>query len=216
MGITMARATVETATASERRLRMTYDEWLALEWEGLHSEWVDGEVIIFMPPKVVHQRLLLFLARFLAGFVDRHRLGEVFVAPMEMRLVDQRASREPDLLYVRRENLERVTPDRLDGPADLVVELVSDDSVTRDRVAKRNEYAAAGIPEYWVLDPRPRRHRASFLLLDDTGMYREVPLDERGRFHSTILPGFWLDPTWLWQEPLPDVETLLAEIASGR
>ncbi len=209
----MARATAESTTAPERRLRMTYDEWLAWDGEGHRGEWVDGEVIVFMPPKIVHQDVLFFLARLLFGFVDRRGLGRVFVAPVEMRLTSQRSSRQPDIIVVLNPNRDRITPDRIDGPADLVVELVSDDSVTRDRVAKRNEYAAAGIPEYWMLDPRPRQQRATFLVLDNTGTYQEAPLDERGRFHSTVLPGFWLDPACLWQEPLPDVETLLSEIA---
>jgi Uma2 family endonuclease len=211
----MARATVGTTTPPERRLRMTYDEWLAWDGEDHRGEWVDGEVIVFMPPKIVHQDVLFFLARLLVGFSDRRRLGRVFVAPVEMRLAGQRSSRQPDIVVVLNRNRHRINPDRIDGPADLVVELVSDDSVTRDRVAKRDEYAAAGIPEYWVLDPRPRQHRASFLVLDDTGTYREAPLDEQGRFHSTVLTGFWLDPAWLWQEPLPDIETLLAQIEGG-
>jgi Uma2 family endonuclease len=212
----MARATAETTAAPGQRLRMTYDEWLAWYGEGTRGEWVGGEVIVLAMPKVVHQTDLLFLARLLDHHVRRTGVGELFIGPVEMRLVDQRASRVPDIEVILNRNRARITPDRLEGPADLVVELISDDTVDRDRREKRVEYAAAGIPEYWLFDPRPRQHRATFLILDAGKSYQEAPLDEQGRFHSTVLPGFWLDPAWLWQEPLPNVETLLAEIAGRR
>lgn len=79
------------------------------------------------------------------------------------------------------------------GGADLVIELVSDDSVGRDRVAKLAEYEAAGVAEYWLFDPRPGKQRADFFLLAD-GRFRPAALDPAGRFRSRALPGFWLDP----------------------
>jgi Uma2 family endonuclease len=98
------------------------------------------------------------------------------------------------------------------GPADLAVELISDDSVTRDRRDKFAEYAAAGIPEYWLLDPRPDHHRADFYALGPDRTYEAIPLDAEGRFASRVLPGFWLDPAWLWQDPLPKPAEILRRI----
>ena len=130
-----------------------------------------------------------------------------------MRIVPGRSSREPDLLFVARDHRDRIADKRVEGPADLVVELISDDSVTRDRVDKSREYEAAGIPEYWLLDPRPRQQRADFYQLTGAGTYRPVSPDADGRYHSVVVPGFWLRPDWLWQDPLPAVWTCLAEIA---
>ncbi len=194
----------------ERRLAMTYEEWLAWAGDSTQSEWVDGEAIEFMPPKTVHALVSFFIARLLAAYADRFDLGQVIVAPFEMRLA--RSAREPDILFVAREHLDRLTPERLVGPADLAVELVSDDSVRRDCLQKFAEYALAGLPEYWLIDPRPGKQRADLFHLTGEGTYEPVPLDADGRLHSLVLPSFWLHPDWLWRDPLPSPRACLAEI----
>ncbi|MDP9364888.1 MAG: Uma2 family endonuclease [Chloroflexota bacterium] len=192
---------------------MTYEEWLAWpDGESKQSEWVDGEVILFMPPKTVHALLGFFLARLLASYADLFGLGQVIPAPFEMRLA--RSAREPDLLFVARAHLDRLTPERLVGPADLVVELISDSSVRRDRLEKFTEYAMAGVPEYWLFDPRPGRQQALFHQLNEEGVYEAITPDAEGRYFSVALPGFWLRTEWLWQSPLPSPAACLAEIAS--
>src|SRR5690242_14024209 len=110
--------------AQERRLKMSYEEYLAWDDGGKQTEWADGEVIIFMPPTTVHQRVAYFFARLLSAWVEHVDLGEVFMSPLEMLILDSRASREPDVLFVAREHLDRVTTKGLEGPADLVVELI--------------------------------------------------------------------------------------------
>lgn len=58
----MAQASAAVLPSHERRLRMSYPEWLAWDDGGRHSEWVAGEVIVFMPPPILHARILGFLA----------------------------------------------------------------------------------------------------------------------------------------------------------
>lgn len=195
--------------AAERRLAMTYEEFLAWSDEDVHAEWVDGEVIVFMPPKRIHQRLVLFLSNLVAQYARRFDLGEVLIAPFEMRILDGRVTREPDLLFVAREHAERLSDDRLDGPADLIIEIVSESSLTRDRVEKFYEYQEAGVPEYIFIDPRPGKERIDFFRLDQHGTYLPVAPDAAGRYPSAVLPGFWLQSDWLWQDPLPDVGALV-------
>ncbi len=209
----MAQQVAGTQAAQERRLKMTYEEFLDWADEDTHAEWVAGEVIVFMPPKTVHQRLLNFLSALLSTYARFFGLGEVLEAPFEMRLGRGKPSREPDLLFVAREHRDRLTAERLDGPADLVIELVSDSSVVRDYEEKFRDYEAAGVREYWICDPRPDKQQTSFYQLTVEGRYQAVPPDADGRYHALVLPGFWLDPAWLWQEPLPDPLTALATIA---
>ena len=125
------------------------------------------------------------------------------------------AARLPDLLFVAREHLDRLERTRLAGPADLVVEVISDDSVARDQVEKFAQYAAAGVPEYWLVDPRPGQEWAKLYALTAAGRYDEVSSDEQGRLHSRVVPGFWLDPAWLWQDPPPSLQSLQERIAAG-
>lgn len=192
--------------------KISYEQYLAWAGEDTFSEWVNGEVIEFMPAKKVHQTVLGFLHQLLGLFVDMFRLGELHVAPFEMRLRRLRSSREPDILFVTQANLDRLTPERLEGPADLVIEIVSDDSVQRDRRDKYMEYAAAGVQEYWIIDPRPQKLRADFFILNEQGQYELFATEDDEKVSSHILTGFWLRPAWLWQAGSLDPFLLFCEI----
>jgi Uma2 family endonuclease len=192
---------------------MSYEDYLLWSTEDKHAEWVDGEVIVHMPPTEIHQALLVFLVRLLGTFLSWRNLGKLVVAPFEMKLGPRGPARQPDLLFVSAEHLDRLTPQRLNGPADLVVEIVSTDSVRRDRFDKLREYARAGVREYWVLDPRPGKLRADFLQLDATGEYALIATEDDERYASAVLAGLWLRPTWLWQADQLDPFVLFCEIA---
>ncbi|MFN8517332.1 MAG: Uma2 family endonuclease [Thermomicrobiales bacterium] len=209
----MADLTMTVPVEQELRLKMSYEEFLALPGDGRQMEWVDGEAIVFMPPSIRHQLLSGFLFSLLNIFAGLFNLGRVIASPVEMRTRPDGPAREPDLLFVAREHLNRLTEQRLAGPADLVVEIVSPESVGRDRREKFVEYAEAGIPEYWWVDPRPRHRRFEPFTLNEAGNYEPIQPDEQGRYHSRILPGFWIDPTWFWQDPLPEPLPLLIKIA---
>lgn len=202
-------APVQTKSA---RLRMTYDEYRAWVDEDAHTEWVDGEVVVFMPPKTYHQAVLHFVAALLGQYVQLLDLGRVLIAPFEVKLRSGRSYREPDVLFVARENLSRLTEDRLEGPADLIVEIISADSVHRDRHTKFSEYAEAGIREYWIVDPRPRRQAADFFRLNDQSEYELFATEADEKAMSQVLPGFWLKPAWLWQADTLSPLTALLEV----
>jgi Uma2 family endonuclease len=194
-------------------LKMSYEEFLAWADEDIQAEWVEGEVIIFMPTKKVHQVTLQFLFELLELFVNLFDLGKVQVAPFEMKLTPTGPSREPDILFVSKENLERLTEDKLNGPADLVIEIISKDSVSRDRDDKFREYAAAGVREYWIIDPRPEKQRADFYHLDETGAYRLFGVEDDERVESRLLVGFWLNPAWLWEADSRDPFVTFCQMA---
>ncbi len=200
-------------------LVMSYEEFLAWTDEDTHAEWVPldsnghGEVIIHMSAKDVHQTVLVFLDRLLGLFVNLFDVGKLHVAPFEMKLKPGGSSREPDILFIAKENLGRLTNDRLNGPADLVIEIVSLDSVKRDRQQKFKEYCEAGVREYWIIDPRVGRYRADFYRLDETGQYQLFATEEDERVDSLVLAGFWLHPDWLWQADSRDPWLTFCEIA---
>jgi Uma2 family endonuclease len=152
-----------------------------------------------MPVKDVHQAVLGFLNTLMILFTTLFDLGKIRTAPYAMRAVPGGSAREPDLLFVAKEHLDRVTEDRLVGPADLIIEIVSDDSVSRDRDDKFKEYRAAGVREYWIIDPRPGKQRADFFRLDDNGDYRLFATEDDEQVASQVISGFWLKPAWLWQ-----------------
>lgn len=124
---------VKASPQQEQRLCMGYEEFLAWADEDVHAEWVDGKAIVHMPPKRRHQAVVNFLETLLTAFVRFFRLGVVLSASFEIKLWPGGPAREPDILFVAEESRERLTEERLVGPADLIVEVISDDSVARDR-----------------------------------------------------------------------------------
>ena len=203
--------------STTRAKAATYEAYVALASESRIVEWVGGEVVEHVPPTTRHQKMALFLARLLATFVERGGLGEVFIAPYAMRLGPQGPVREPDVLFVAQAHAERVKPDGLEGPADLVIEILSQDSVARDRVDKFYEYEEAGVAEYWVIDPRPgHRQRAEFWVLGRDGTYAPVPVDDSGVYASAVVPGLRLRRDWLFADPLPTVAAAYGEMEGAR
>ncbi len=192
--------------AASPRLRMSYEEFLAWCDEDTLAEWVEGEVVMSSPAGNRHQDICGFLEAVMRSYVEVHHLGVVRSAPFQMKL---RNGREPDLLYVAKEHLGRLKESYLDGPADLVVEVVSPESGGRDRGVKFYEYAEGGVPEYWLIDPQARW--AEFYHLVE-GHYRPAFSGDEGVYRSAVLPGFWLRVEWLWQEPMPAVSEVLLEV----
>lgn len=187
---------------------MTYEEFL--EWaDGIRAEWVDGEVIVMSPASVAHQRILSFLAALLQHFVEANELGLILFAPFQMRLRTRPSGREPDAIFIARERLDKLQNAYLDGPADMVIEIISPDSRARDRGDKYYEYEQAGVREYWLIDPV--RKQAEFYQLGSNGIYSAVAIGGDGIFHSDVIEGLWLKVDWLWQDPLPTLMSVLKE-----
>lgn len=181
-----------------QRPKMTYEEFLAWADEDTLAEWVDGDVVVTSPASFEHQQIVNLLVSTMRPFVETHQLGVVLSAPFQMRVGER--GREPDLLFLRNEHRDRLKPTYLDGPADLIVEVVSPESVSRDRGDKFIEYEAAGVEEYWLVDPR--RKVAEFYRLDAQGRYQIVLSGETGEFHSTVVPGFRVRVEWFWRPPM--------------
>ena len=182
---------------------MTFEEFLAWSNDETRAEWVDGRVETLMPVSRAHLTVTRFLIFLLEYYLNTKRLGELIHAPFLMRLRSRPSGREPDLAVVLDMHTDRMTSTYLDGPADVVIEVISPESRDRDRIHKYREYAQAGIPEYWLIDPELRT--AEFYTLNE-GAYEPAGIDAEGRFWSNTLPGFWIMVHWLWEPPsLPEI-----------
>jgi Uma2 family endonuclease len=149
-------------------------------------EFTDGHIEVLPMPTDAHQRIVLFLYRALYAFLAAREAGIVLVAPLRLRVRTGRY-REPDLLLLLSANDPRRSNRYWTG-ADLVVEVISPDDPKRDLVRKRREYARAGIPEYWIINPATEQ----ILVLRLAGTtYVEHGVFARGtQATSALLEGF--------------------------
>jgi Uma2 family endonuclease len=184
---------------------MTEEAFEAWCDEDVKAEYVDGEVVVTSPAQPRHELVFGFLFEVLGLYVEARDLGLVLGAQAMIRLRPG-LRRVPDLVFFTKERGHLVTPERIVGIPDLVVEIVSPDSVERDYEEKVEEYAEAGIREYWRVDPEARV--ATFYQLQAEG-YVEVIPDAEGVYRSGVVSGFWVRVAWFWQEPLPKVLGIL-------
>lgn len=189
--------------------RVSFEDYLKLTADQF-AEWVDGEIIYIMPPLIIHQRILRFLVQLLSAYLAARPLGEFLFAPVAMKIIEGRRGREPDLLFVLAEHLNRIKDSYIDGPADLVIEIVSEESDDRDRVTKFREYEAAGVREYWIIDPIFKEALCYFA--GDDKKYRRLEVDANGDVHSQVLAGFRLHVSTLWSDPLPTPAQIIEHI----
>lgn len=188
----------------------TFEEFCELIEDGQKADLLDGIIYMASPDTLRNNDIQNFLYVLIKGFAERHQLGRAFTSRVACRL-GKRNGPEPDVLFVSRENAERLKPTHVAGAPDLVVEIVSDDSVERDYIKKRVVYETAGVAEYWIVDPE--RETVLLLGLVD-GEFHEKPI-ESGILRSSVLPGFWLDVKWLFSEPMPNTFECLQQILAG-
>ncbi|MBY0506970.1 MAG: Uma2 family endonuclease [Bryobacteraceae bacterium] len=128
----------------------TEADYFPLSDQGRLVELSNGEIEILPMPTDFHQLLLLRLTASLYPFVAQHKLGQIRFAPLPVRLWEGKI-REPDFLFMSAAHADRIGT--YWGIPDLAGEILSEGTVQKDRETKRIEYARAGIPEYWIIDP---------------------------------------------------------------
>ena len=185
----------ELARLFPRQGGWTVEDYLALDI-GRLVEYSNGYLEFPPMPTMAHQDILQFLFALLRVYIVKHQLGKVYVAPIPVRL-GARKYREPDVFFVSTPRVEEAQGQYPRG-ADLVMEVVSGSSSDRDRdlVHKRRDYARAGIPEYWIVDPQ---EEVIYVLRLEGQEYAE-----HGRFvtgntaMSALLPGFNVPVAEVW------------------
>lgn len=179
---------------------VSFAEFLT-RYDGRHAEWVMGSVLVYMANSRQHQEIFQFLITLFNLYLGLRPVGRELAASFTMYVGDDRPAREPDVMIVLNEHLDRLLPTYLNGGADLVIEIISPESIARDYGVKFQEYEAAGIREYWLIDSM--RQQADIYRLGKDNLYHRARLDSTGRLLSEVLPGFALDPALFWRDQLP-------------
>ena len=193
---------LDAAPAAPPAQRLTEEEFVQWCDEDTRAEWVDGEVIVASPASYRHVDLAGFLVTVMRLLVTHRDLGVALGPELQIRLARHRSRRVPDVLFIAKDRQDIIRPNYIEGAPDLVIEIVSPDSLARDWREKYLEYEAAGVREYWVIDPMSQKVEA--YALGEAGHYAQLP-EKDGVIGSTVIAGFYLRTAWLWQEPLPNV-----------
>lgn len=194
-------------------LRMTEEEFVEFGLEVETAEWVNGEVILKMPIDEAHDALQALMRQVVELFVKRRKLGRVYGPNFTTRLALAKkvVRRDPDVMFVSTASQARATRTVLDGPPELIVEIVSPESEFRDINEKYLEYEEAGVREYWIVNPASQQTHL-FVYDDKTRSFARREPDAEGRLISSVIDGLWFDPRILFTAELPDAVELVNRI----
>ena len=152
---------------------LTYADYVAIPYDGLRHEIIDGDPFMNPAPNLYHQHVSRHLQLQLLLKIELAGLGVVINAPVDLQLSEHDIV-QPDLVFVSLAKRWIITPTRIKGIPDLVVEILSPSNSKHDTKLKRTLYERCGVPEYWIVFPED--HQFLQLVLVD-GVYRETLCD---------------------------------------
>jgi Uma2 family endonuclease len=167
------------------------------------NEWVKGDVFKMSPVSDWHDEITGYLREIFRAYFALNPIGRVKSAPFVMRVDAVEIAREPDLQIILDTNPGTFTDTAMIGPADICIEVVSPESVSRDHGQKFEEYEKAGVVEYWIIDPIRRECR--FYRLDESGIFVAAQPDDNDDYRTPALPRLALHIPTFWQDELPDI-----------
>jgi Uma2 family endonuclease len=175
----------------------TYADYL--EWEGPERyELINGKAFLMASPSVEHQAILRKILVKLAVFLE-DKPCEVFAAPLDVRLFPKEDKSDntvvqPDILVVC--DKSKLSKGSVDGPPDLVMEIVSPSNTQKLMFLKFQAYLQAGVREYWVLEPEGKRIQVYVL---DRDHYIASAYSDNDVVPVSVLEPFTLDLKTLWE-----------------
>jgi Uma2 family endonuclease len=171
--------------------KLTWEDIKDLPESDGRTEIVDGELIMSPTAGSRHQQICSLLGAELVQHVRSRKLGVLFSSPIHVILA-QHTHYEPDLCFVAAQSRSLIQEAYIEGPPDLVIEVISESNRSHDTVVKFRDYARFGVREYWLVDPRENlistwRPQADHYEL----LGRAAPGD---KIQSQVLPALQLNP----------------------
>jgi Uma2 family endonuclease len=191
--ILMVRKLYIMAVVINSETKLTYDDYVLLPEDGKIHEIIDGEHYMTPAPETYHQTLSGRIQFQLYEQIQERELGVVFTAPTDVQLSEIDIV-QPDLLVILAARKSIVSPAKVIGPPDLVIEIISESTGRKDRELKLGLYQKARVPEYWLVDPKSQQITVYHL---KGGRYESV-----GSFHDAVgyqaIEGVAVDLSKVW------------------
>ena len=171
--------------------KFTYEDYLLFPNDGKRHEIIDGDHYVTPAPRTKHQRISTNLLGCLYVYIQKSKGGKVFAAPTDVVLSELDVV-QPDLLYISPARTSIITGKNIQGPPDLVVEILSETSRKTDEIIKRKLYERSQIPEYWIIDPE--LETVKIYRLSDQSYTRtaELSLESNSTLPTPLLPNWEL------------------------
>jgi Uma2 family endonuclease len=176
--------------------KFTYEDLKLIPPDRNRYEIVDGELFVTPAPRTLHQRIVGNIFAALHQYVRRHRLGEAFVAPVDVVFATGTVL-EPDVLFVSSSRLHYIGEDNLSGAPDLAVEVISESTKRLDREVKLKQYALYGVSECWLVDPEGKT--VEVFRLEEEEYELAARLGFGDTLTSPLFPGLELSVASLWE-----------------
>ncbi len=192
------------ALQEEKKRRIDFRQWIT---PAIKAEFINGEVILHSPVKKKHFSITDLLSRVLSIYASIKKIGRVATEKAMIALT--RNDYEPDLVFFSKEKYDTFTEDQMLFPApDFVVEILSKSTAGKDRGIKKQDYAAHGIREYWIIDPN-RKEIEQYILLspNDTQYLPAKYFGLDSDIESYVIEGFTIPVMAIFDEAT-NVETL--------
>jgi Uma2 family endonuclease len=176
--------------------------------EETRADLIDGVMIVHSPASPQHDDLAGFVRTLMRCYAEENELGRVFGPDALIHLATGRKV-GPDAFFFVEKRAPRPRPEKeFEEAPDLVLEVLSPSNRDVDLEDKRPVYQEAGVKEIWLIDPDNQE-----VIVDRRrGQQYTTKVRHKGRLTSSVLSGFWLEASWLWADPLPNVMTCLREI----
>jgi Uma2 family endonuclease len=160
---------------------------------------IEGDLVMWPAPDTFHQSIAGRIHGIIWQFLEKHPLGEVFIAPLDVFLTDVNVY-QPDVIFISKKRRSIIGKHGIEGAPDLAVEVLSPGTGRFDKGSKRKIYARTGVRELWLVDPEARR-----IHIYQLARNAEVPAatyDDHATFTSPLLPGLRIKTASVFKSPL--------------
>lgn len=174
-----------SAVQIEKKKTYTYKDYEKLP-EGAPYQLIGGELVMTPSPVPYHQDILGKLFYTLKKFVEENAFGRVYIAPLDVYFTET-DTYQPDIIFISKDRLSIIGEKKIEGPPDLIIEILSPATAYYDLRLKKDVYEQSGVKEYWIVDPIQKTME---IFVNKASRFEPVSSARReGEVNSEILKG---------------------------
>ncbi len=161
--------------------------------EDMNCELINGVLVIHSPAPELHESIFKYLLTFFNIYLEKTGKGKVYGSRFVMRL-SPKWNPEPDLMIILPNNYSRIQKNMVDGPADIVIEILSKTTKEIDLTKKLPKFLESGVQEVWMIDPEEK------LITIYTPAEKRIYTESQSKefIVSPVLGQLTLKIKWIW------------------